>query len=224
VPWYDGTGNLTALNTTSCEIGVGPEKLISAASREYAGFRMISISNGELVSWGLAGADNDPLTKWSIPGWQGLGVGTATAANPTPNGYEIYRTNRPSIQWMEQDQAAQTTGGSRAPIVNGEGTFTTPSLGGAIALPLNDRGIGGPFPDVTCKVKNTLDGSTGAALTLTGCRIEFPMRKLRSGWHYAVENGTILEQYNTDSGERMVVVLVDVAPGVVPVHVYATAN
>ena len=224
VPWYDGSGNLLALNATSCEIPVGPETLLSPAAQEYAGFRMLSISNGKLVGWGLAGANNDPLTKWSIPGWQGIGVGTATAANPTPNGFEIYRTNRPSIQWMEQDQAAPTPGGVRAPIVNGEGTFTTPALGSAVALPLNDRAIGGPFEDVTCKVKNTLDGSMGATLTLTGCRIEFPMKKLRRGWHYEVENGTILEQYYTDSGEHMVVVLTDIAPGVIPVRVFATAN
>ncbi len=111
-----------------------------------------------------------------------------------------------------------------APIVGGEGTFTTPALGGAVALPLNDRSIGGPFEDVTCKVKNTLDGSSGAALTLTGCRIEFPMKKLRKGRHYVVQNGTILEQYDTDSGEHMVVVLTNVAPGVLPVHVYATGT
>jgi Calcineurin-like phosphoesterase len=222
VPWYDGTGSLTALNTTSCEIPVGPETLISPTAEEYAGFRMLGISGGKLVGWGLAGANSDPMTKWSIPGWQGLGVGTATPANPAPNGFEIYRTNRPSIQWMEQDQAAPTPGASRPPILNGEGTFTTPSLGSAVALPLNDRSIGGPFRDVTCKVKNTLDGSTGATLTLTGCRIEFPMKRLSWGWHYEVQNGTITEQYNTDSGERMVVVSADIAPGVVPVRVFAT--
>ena len=153
-----------------------------------------------------------------------MGVGTATAENPTPNGFEIYRTNRPSIQWMEQDQVATTPGSLRPPIVNGEGTFTTPALGSAVALPLNDRSIGGPFEDVTCKVKNTLDVSTGARLSLTGCRIEFPMKRLRGGRHYAVENGTILEQYDTDSGEHMVVVLADIAPGVVLVRVFATSH
>ncbi len=222
-PWYDGTGNLMALNTTASQIPVGEESLTDKSSADYAGFRMITVNDGKLTGWGLPGANNDPMDKWSIPGWQGIGVGTATAQNPAPNGFDIYRKNRPSIQWMEQDQATPTAGGQRPPITNGEGTFTTPALGGSVALPLNNRSIGGPFDDVTCKVKNTLDGSTGASMTLSGCRIEFVMKKLTGGRYYAVENGTILEQYDTDSGERMVVVLADVAPGVLPVRVHAVA-
>lgn len=217
VPWYDGTGQLTAMNTTACEIPVGNEALTSRASADYAGFRMIAISDGNLVGWGLPGADSDPLTRWSIPGWQGIGVGTATPADPAPNGFEIYRANRPSIQWMEQDSSPL-----RPAITNGEGTFSTPSLPGRLPLPLNDRSTGGPFEDVTCKVRNALDGSTGALLDLSACRIEFPMRKLGGPRHYAVENGRILEQYDADSGERMVVVLADVPAGaVVPVRVHA---
>ncbi len=217
VPWYDGAGQLTAINTTACEIPVGDESLTSKASADYAGFRMISISDGKLVSWGLPGADNDPLTKWSIPGWQGIGVGTATPENPAPNSFGVYRSNRPSVQWMEQD-----TSPLRPPIVNGEGTFSTPSLPGRLPLPLNDRSIGGPFEDVTCKIRNTLDGSTGARQDLTGCRIEFAMKKLGGGRYYVVENGRILEQYDTDTGERMVVVLTDVPAGaLLPVRVHA---
>jgi len=218
VPWYDAGGALTALNTAASPIPVGEESLTDKASANYGGFRMLTINDGKLTSWGLPGANNDPMTKWSIPGWQGVGVGTATAANPTPNGFEIYRKNRPSIQWMEQDQFA---GGLRSPIVNGEGTFSTPSRPGVLPLPLNDRSVGGPFDDVTCKIKNTLDGSTGASMTLPGCRIEFPMKKLSRGYNYAVDNGTILEQYDTDSGEHMVVVLANVAPGLLPVRVHA---
>ena len=221
VPWYDAGGDLMALNTTASPVPVGEESLTDKASADYGGFRMLTINDGKLTSWGLPGANNDPMTKWSIPGWQGVGVGTATAANPNPNGFEIYRKNRPSIQWMEQDQATQTAGGQRPPIVNGEGTFSTPSKPGVLPLPLNDRSVGGPFDDVTCKIKNTLDGSTGASMTLPGCRIEFPMKKLSRGYYYAVDNGTILEQYDTDSGEHMVVVLANVAPGLLPVRVHA---
>ncbi len=218
VGWYDGTGELKAINTTAVSIPVGNEALISKSSADYAGFRLMTISDGDLVSWGLPGAAADPTNRFSIPGWQGIGVGTATPENPAPNGYEIYQNNRPALQWMEQDASP-----ARPAIVNGEGTFSTPALPGALPLPLNEA-AGGPFEDVTCKVRNTLDGSTGAELDLTGCRIEFPMKRLAGGGYYAVENGTILEQYDTDSGLRMVVVLADVpgaAGAVVPVRVYA---
>ena len=219
VNWYDGTGDLVAINSSAAAIPVGDEALISKASADYAGFRLLTISDGDLVSWGLPGADDDPMTRHSIPGWQGLGAGTATPENPAPNGYDTYRSNRPSLQWMEQDAAP-----ARPPIINGEGTFSTPGLPGALPLPLNDPAAGGPFEDVTCKVKNTLDGSAGAKLDLAGCRIEFPMKRLAGGMYYLVENGTVLEQYDTDSGERMVVVHADVpgeAGAVVPVRVRA---
>ncbi len=221
VRWYDNTGDLMAINTTAASIPVGDEALISKASAEYAGYRLLSISDGSLAGWGLPGADGDPMTRWSIPGWQGIGVGTASPENPTPNGFEVYRQNRPALQWMEQDKAAK-----RPPVTNGEGTFSTPGLPGALPLPLNSRGIGGPFEDVTCKVKNTLDGTGGAKLDLAGCRVEFPMKPLTGGRYYVVDNGTILEQYDTDSGERMVVVIADVpgAAGFLPVRVHAAAG
>ncbi len=114
------------------------------------------------------------------------------------------------IQWMEQDGSADPAY-LRPPITAGEGAFSE-------ALPLNETG---PYTDVTCKVKNTLN-QPGAVLDLEGCRIEFPMRRLSGRQYYAVQNGTILEQYDSDSGERMVVVLADVAGGTtLPVRVYA---
>jgi hypothetical protein len=220
VPWYDGTGKLKAINTTAVEIPVGDGALASAASADYAGFRLLQFDGSSLAGWGFAGAGAvpDPNFKWSIPGYAGTAVGTATPENPTPNGVDLYRKNRPSLQWMEQDQASATPGGQRQPLVDGAGTFTTPGFSG-VALPLNDPAIGGPFTDVTCKVMNTL-GLPGATLDLTDCRIEFAME---AGHDYAVQNGTIVDEYTADTGERMVIVLVDVPGGAtVSVRVYAT--
>ena len=85
---------------------------------------------------------------------------------------------------------------------------------------MNDPSIGGPFTEVTCTVVNTLDGTLGAKLDLTECRIEFAMK---AGHDYAVENGTILDEYPADTGEWMVIVLADVPGGATrPVKVYAT--
>ena len=48
------------------------------------------------------------------------------------------------------------------------------------------------------------------------------MKRLGGGKRYAVANGRILEEYVTDSGLHMVVVLTDVPGGAtVPVRVYA---
>jgi len=154
------------------------------------------MEDGSLAGWGFAGAAGDPDSKWSIPGWSGLQVGAGEV-----NDYSKYRTNRPVLQWMEQDGSANPAY-QRPAIIEGEGAFSQP-------LPLNETG---PYTDVTCKVKNTL-AQPGAVLDLAGCRIEFPMQKLGGGQYYAVQNGTVLEQYDTDSGERMVVVLADVAGG-----------
>jgi hypothetical protein len=209
VPWYDGTGNLRAINTTSVDLGVAPEALLPAGDTTFNGFRLLNFQDGNLVSWGFPGLDNDPNSKWSVPGWAGLKVGTTTPDNT----YQIYNSNRPSIQWMEQDLAP-----ARPPIVDGEGTFSTPSAPGVIPLPLNEAG---PFDDVTCKAKNTLDGSNGALLILAGCRVEFPMELKNDGSYYIVDNGTILEQYDTDAGDRMVTVLADVPGGsTTPVRVH----
>ena len=209
VPWYDGTGNLKAINSTSVELGVGQEALVPAGDTTFNGFRLLNFQDGNLVNWGFPGLDNDPNSKWSVPGWAGLTVGATTPVNT----YQIYDTNRPSLQWMEQDLAP-----ARPPIVNGEGTFSTPGDPGEIPLPLNEKG---PFDDVTCKVKNTLDGANGALLNITGGRLEFPMELKSGGDYYTVDNGTILEQYTTDTGERMVTVLAD-APGgsTTPVRVH----
>ncbi len=47
------------------------------------------------------------------------------------------------------------------------------------------------------------------------------MRYLEGGGFYRVQNGSVLEQYDTDGGERMVVVRADVPGGsVLPVRVY----
>ena len=206
--WYDDTGDLVAINTAAGEVPVNGDMdvvnlLATRETTRFGGYRLISIEGGNLVDWGFEGADGDENNSHSIPGWDGLTVGPPDDAND----YTIYRENRPVLQWMEQDTAPQ-----RPPITDGEGTFSQ-------ALPLNEEG---PFDDVTCKVKNTLH-QTGAALSLTDCRIEFPMEYLDGGRYYGIENGTLLEQYDTDSGERMLVVLTDVpsAPGgnIVPVRV-----
>ena len=55
VGWYDGTGDLMAINTAAASIPVGNEALISKASAEYAGFRLMTISDGNLVAWGCPG-------------------------------------------------------------------------------------------------------------------------------------------------------------------------
>lgn len=205
-PYGEGPGRVVSINTTGAEPPVdGKSLLMDKTSESYGGYRLISIKDGELHEWGFAGADGDAACKWSIPGWEGLQVGAGAV-----NDYNIYRTRRPVLQWMEQEDS--TNPAYRRPhIVDGEGAFNRP-------LPLDGTG---PYDDVTCKVKNTL-AQPGAVLNLSGCRIEFPMRKLSGGGYYAVRNGTILEQYDTDSGLRMVVVEADVPGGsVLPVRVYA---
>ncbi len=215
VPWYDGTGQVVSINSTAVEPGVGPEALIPAAQADFNGYRIIKIRDGEVVDWGFPGADNDPTRKWSVPGWENLGIGTATPENPYPNTWQMYQSSRPSIQWMEQDASPL-----RPPIIDGTGTFSTIELPGEIPLPLNEKG---PFEDVTCKIKNAIDGSVGAELYLSDCRLEVPMRLKNNKTYYVVENGRIVEQYDTDTSERMLVIEADV-PGssgswIVPVRV-----
>ena len=52
------------------------------------------------------------------------------------------------------------------------------------------------------------------------------MKLLAGGRYYVVDNGTILEEYNTDSDERMVVIIADVpgAAGLLPVRVHAAGT
>jgi len=208
-PYGDSPGQLVSINTCGSEPPVdGKSLLLDRTSEDYGGYRLITVEDGALTGWGFSGAEGDPDGKWSIPGWSGLQVGAGVV-----NDYKLYRTNRPVLQWMEQDASADPAY-QRPPIVDGEGAFSQ-------ALPLNETG---PYSDVTCKVKNTLN-QPGAALDLKGCRLEFPMQQLAGRHYYAVQNGTILEQYDTDSGERMVVVLADVAGGTtMPVRVYAAGT
>ncbi|MBC7246411.1 MAG: metallophosphoesterase [Actinobacteria bacterium] len=213
-PYGDGPGRVVSINTTGAEPPVdGKSLLMDKTSENYGGYRLITIRDGELREWGFAGAGGDAERRWSIPGWEGLRVGAGAV-----NGYDVYRTNRPVLQWMEQEDSSNPAY-RRPHIVNGEGAFDRP-------LPLDGTGPGGtgPYDDVTCKVKNTL-AQPGAVLDLSGCRIEFPMRRLSGGGYYAAQNGTILEQYDTDSGLRMVVVKADVPGGsVLPVRVYAAGS
>ncbi len=204
-PYGSSPGQVVSINTCGSEPPVdGKSLLLDKTSQDFGGYRLISVEGGELAGWGFPGAGGDPDNKWSIPGWSGLQVGAGAV-----NDYSKYRSNRPVIQWMEQDGSSNPAY-PRPPIVNGEGAFSQ-------ALPLNKTGL---FSDVTCKVKNTLN-QPGAVLNLFGCRIEFPMEKQVGGKYYTVQNGSILEQYDADSGERMVVVLADVAGGtMVPVRVY----
>jgi 3',5'-cyclic AMP phosphodiesterase CpdA len=208
-PYGDSPGQVVSINTCGAEPPVdGKSLLLDRTSADYGGYRLITAREGELESWGFPGAAADPDSKWSIPGWQGLQVGAGEV-----NDYTKYRENRPVIQWMEQDASANPAY-PRPPISGGEGAFSQ-------ALPLNETG---PYTDVTCKVKNTLS-QPGAVLDLQGCRIEFPMQRLSGRGYYAAQNGTILEQYDTDSGERMVVVIADVAGGTtLPVRVYAAGT
>jgi len=208
-PYGDSPGEVVCINTTGAEIPVdGNSLLMDRASEGYGGFRLITIRDCRLYDWGFAGADGDPDRKWSIPGWEGLAVGAGEV-----NDYQKYRSGRPVIQWMEQEDSPHPSY-ARPSIQDGEGTFDKP-------LPLNREG---PFEDVTCKVKNTLN-QPGAVLNLQGCRLEFPMKYLSGGAYYAVQNGCILEQYDTDSGERMVVVLADVPGGsVLPIRVRAAGR
>ena len=204
-PYGDSPGEVVSINTCGSEPPVdGKSILLDRTSEDYGGYRLIGIDEGGLAGWGFAGADGDPDNKWSIPGWQGLQVGAGAV-----NDYNLYRSNRPVLQWMEQD-ASDNPEYPRPPITDGDGAFSQ-------ALPLNETG---PFADVTCKVKNSLD-QPGAALDLFGCRLEFAMAYLGGGRYYAVQNGEILEQYDADSGERMVIVLADTAGGTtVPVRVH----
>ncbi|NPV58708.1 MAG: hypothetical protein HPY75_03470 [Actinobacteria bacterium] len=208
-PYGDSTGQLVSINTCGAEPPVdGKSLLLDKTSEDYAGFRLITASGGELTGWGFPGASGDPDDKWSIPGWSGLQVGAGAV-----NDYTKYRANRPVLQWMEQDGSANPAY-PRPPIVNGEGTFNK-------ALPLDGTG---PHSDVTCKVKNTLN-QPGAVLSLLGCRIEFPMKRLSGGKYYGVQNGSIMEQYDTDSGLRMVTVKADIPGGAtVPVRVYVAGT
>lgn len=208
-PYGDSSGQVVSINTCGAEPPVdGKSLLLDRTSEDYGGYRLITVEDGELAGWGFPGAACDPNGKWSIPGWSGLQVG-AGAVNDNAR----YRSNRPVLQWMEQDGSTDPAY-LRPPIVNGEGAFNR-------ALPLNKTG---PFNDVTCKVKNTLS-QPGAVLDLTGCRLEFPMKRLGGRQYYAVQNGFILEQYDTDSGERMVVVTADVAGGTtLPVRVYVAGT
>ncbi len=203
-PYGSSPGQVVSINTCGAEPPVdGKSVLLDKTSEDYAGYRLITARAGELTGWGFPGAAGDPDHKWSIPGWSGLQVGAGAV-----NDYTRYRTNRPVLQWMEQDGSADPAY-QRPPLVDGVGTFSKP-------LPLDATG---PHHDVTCKVVNTLD-QPGAALDLFGCRIEFPMKRLSGGKYYAVQNGSILEQYDSDSGLRMVVVKTDVPGGAtVPVRV-----
>jgi len=110
------------------------------------------------------------------------------------------------MEQEDSDRPAYT----RPHLEGGEGSFDRP-------LPLDGEG---PFDSVTCRIKNTLR-QPGAVLDLQGCRLELPMRYLGGGRYYRVSNGRGVEQYDTDSGLRMVVVLADVpGGGVLPVRVY----
>jgi len=203
-PYGGSPGELVSINTIAVEPPVdGKSLLLDPVAEKYGGYRLICIEDGELGDWGFAGSEGDPDYSYSIPGWEGLTVGAGAV-----NDYLAYRNNRPVLQWMEQDDSTNPDY-HRPPITDGEGAFSQ-------ALPLNETG---PFSDVTCKVKNTLN-QTGAVLDLTDCRIEFPMVYLDGGQYYAAHNGEILEQYDADSGERMVVVLADVNGGTtLPVRV-----
>ena len=208
-PYGDSPGEVVSINTIASEPPVdGDSLLVDGTSEKYGGYRLITVDDGALSSWGFPGTEGDPDCKWSIPGWSGLQVGEGA-----DNDYALYRGNRPVLQWMEQD-TSDNPEYPRPPITGGEGTFSQ-------ALPLNETG---PFSDVTCKVKNTLN-QAGALLNLFGCRLEFPMACLDGGQYYAVQNGTILEQYDTDAGQRMVTVLAD-SPGgsIVPVRVYVAGT
>jgi len=211
--WYDGGGEVVAINTAACEVPVaenGVQNLLTPGttqkSNKYGGFRMLSIDDGSLVNWGFAGTEGDTNTKWSIPGWAGLEVGAT--ADPPVNGYLKYRYNRPVLQWMEQDNG-YTTQDPDNPEIQPRNEVSTKNdpLPGTFnrKLPLNDKNKGGPYNDVTSNVFNTLN-QTGAQLNLRDCRIEFPMKYENDKSYYQVDYGEILEQYNTDSGERMVVV------------------
>ncbi len=208
-PYGSSPGEVVCINTTGAEIPVdGNSLLLDRTSQGYAGFRLITIRDCRLSEWGFPGAEGDPDRKWSIPGWEGLAVGAGEV-----NEYTKYRRNRPVLQWMEQDNSTNPSY-PRPPLRNGEGAFDKP-------LPLN---LEGPFDDVTCKARNTLR-QPGAVMDLYGCRLEFPMRYLSGGAYYAVRNGRILEQYDADSGERMVVVLADLPGGsVLPIRVYAAGR
>jgi hypothetical protein len=203
-PYGGSPGELVSINTIAVEPPVDGESiLLDEAAEKYGGYRLICIEDGELADWGFAGSEGDPDCEYSIPGWEGLTVGAGAV-----NDYLAYRGNRPVLQWMEQDDSTNPEY-PRPPITGGEGAFSQ-------ALPLNETG---PFSDVTCKVKNTLNQS-GAVLDLTDCRIEFPMAYLDGSQYYVVHNGEILEQYDADSGERMVVVLADSGGGTtLPVRV-----
>lgn len=208
-PYGDAPGQVLSINTTGAEPPVdGDSFLLDRTSEDYGGYRLITIRDCRLVDWGFAGMEGDPDRKWSIPGWEGLEVGAGAV-----NDYTRYRRNRPVLQWMEQD-ASSNPDYPRPSLASGEGTFNRP-------LPLDRNG---PFGDVTCKVKNTLR-QPGAVLDLQDCRLEFPMRYLSGGKYYAVNNGRIVEQYDTDSGSRMVVVAADVPGGTtVPVRVFAAGR
>ncbi len=208
-PYGSSPGELVSINTCGAEPPVdGKSVLLGKTSEDYAGYRLITCSGGELTGWGFPGAAGDPGGKWSIPGWSGLQVGAGAV-----NDYNIYRTNRPVLQWMEQDDSSSPAY-RRPHITDGVGTFSRP-------LPLDATG---PYNDLTCKVVNALD-QPGAALDLFGCRIEFPMKRLAGGRYYAVQNGRIMEQYDTDAGLRMVVVKADVPGGaVVPVRVHVAGT
>ncbi len=208
-PYGDSPGQVVSINTCGAEPPVdGDSLLLDKTSNDYGGYRLITVNDDALSGWGFAGAEGDPDSKWSIPGWSGLQVGAGAV-----NDYDLYRSNRPVLQWMEQD-ASDNPEYPRPPISDGEGAFNQ-------ALPLNEAG---PFSDITCKVKNTLAGA-GAVLNLFGCRLEFAMAYLDGGQYYAVQNGSILEQYDTDSGQRMVTVLADSAGGTtMPVRVHAAGT
>lgn len=213
-PWYDGGGEVIGVNTTSSEIGVDAfafEGQVARTSDEYAGYRMLTLSGGRLVSWGFQGADADPDSKWSIPGWAGVEVGPAAPVNDPWK----YRGSRPILQWMEQDNGFTTPLYPGEPVrakvaTADDGTFDRP-------LPLNEKG---PFDDVTTRVKNALD-KPGAVQDFDDCRIELPMRLRTDHSYYAVENGRVLEQYDTDGAQRMVVVSADAPAGkTTPVRVH----
>ncbi|MGQ9475255.1 MAG: metallophosphoesterase family protein [Actinomycetota bacterium] len=212
VPWApygSSPGEVVCINTTAAEIPVdGNSFLLKRASEGYAGYRLITVRDCHLSDWGFAGAEGDPDRRWSIPGWEGLRVGAGEV-----NDYTKYRSGRPVLQWMEQEDS-ESPAYSRPPIIDGEGAFDRP-------LPLN---VTGPYSRVTCRIKNTLNQS-GAVLNLSGCRLEIPMKYLAGGAYYAARNGRVLEQYDADSGERMVVVLADVPGGaVLPVEVYVAGR
>ncbi len=86
-PYGDSPGQLVSINTCGAEPPVdGKAILMSRTTDDYGGYRLITAAGGELTSWGFPGAEGDPDSRLSIPGWEGLQVGAGAV-----NDYTKYR-------------------------------------------------------------------------------------------------------------------------------------